>query len=50
MYHNSLDPIMSITTTSTLYNTRNFTRISIHVPVGTTEASYRTFGHRGIYI
>ena len=30
------------------YNTRNCAHI--HVPVGTTEASYRTFGYRGIYI
>ena len=30
------------------YNTRNCARI--HAPVGTTEASYRTFGYRGIYI
>ena len=30
------------------YNTRNCARI--HAPVGTTEASYRTFGYRGIHI
>ena len=30
------------------YNTRNCAHII--VPVGTTEASYRTFGYRGIYI
>ena len=30
------------------YNTRNCAHI--HVPVGTTEASYRTFGYQGIYI
>ena len=30
------------------YNTRNCAHI--HVPVGTTEASYRTFGYRGIHI
>ena len=30
------------------YNTRNCAHI--HVPVGTTEASYRTFGYRGINI
>ena len=30
------------------YNTRNCAHI--HVPVGTTEASYRAFGYRGIYI
>ena len=30
------------------YNTRNCARI--HAPVGTTKASYRTFGYRGIYI
>ena len=30
------------------YNTRNCAHI--HVPVGTTEASYRTFGYRRIYI
>ena len=28
------------------YNTRNCARI--HAPVGTTEASYRAFGYRGI--
>ena len=30
------------------YNTRNCARI--HAPVGVTEASYRTFGYRGIHI
>ena len=30
------------------YNTINCARI--HAPVGTAEASYRTFGYRGIYI
>ena len=30
------------------YNTRNCAHI--HAPVGTTEASYRTFGYRGIYM
>ena len=30
------------------YNTRNFAHI--HAPVGTTEASYRIFGYRGIHI
>ena len=30
------------------YNTRNYAHI--HAPVGTTEASYRTFGYLGIYI
>ena len=36
--HNSLEPITSIITT------RNCEHI--HVPVGTTEASYRTFDYR----
>ena len=30
------------------FNTRNCA--CIHAPVDTTEASYRTFGYRGIYI
>ena len=30
------------------YNTRNCAHI--HAPVGTTEARYRAFGYRGIYI
>ena len=30
------------------YNTRNCARI--HAPAGTTEASYRSFGYRGIHI
>ena len=42
--HNYLEPITSIITIIP----KNCARI--HAPVGTTEASYRTFGYRGIHI
>ena len=41
--HNSLDLIIIHN-----YKTRNCT--CIHAPVGPSEASYRIFGYRGIYI
>ena len=43
--HNSLEPITSIITII-----REIVLTFMYQSVGTTEASYRTFGYRGIYI
>ena len=57
--HNSLEPITSIITIireivlTFMHQLCSHSCAScahIHVPVGTTEASYKTFGYRGIYI